>query len=302
MLVTIDDVRPVEQERPVALVRLGDEVLAAAVVGVRADLGDLAADHERRVLARRAAGSASPSTWWWSCRGCRRPRSCGGRSSPRPAPRSGAAPAARAGAPRPSPGGPAGSRSSRRPCRRRPGWTPRGSCGSVPPSARSAARAGHSRSSLPETGMPRVSSSRARPLMPTPPTPMRCTVPSSSAVSSPAGVSSAVFMPGPLLVSPVDRRSPGGDRLADEVAAGPRRRRAGRSRGGRAHRGQPLRVPDQRDDRALEPVRGQLGVVDEQAATGLHHRQRVALLLLVAVRVAARRSAGMPDRGQLGAR
>jgi hypothetical protein len=44
-------VRPVQQERPVALVRLDDEVLAAAVVCVRADLGDLAADHERRVEA-----------------------------------------------------------------------------------------------------------------------------------------------------------------------------------------------------------------------------------------------------------
>jgi hypothetical protein len=45
------DVRPVEQERAVALVRLHDEVVAGAVVPVGARLGDLAADDERRVLA-----------------------------------------------------------------------------------------------------------------------------------------------------------------------------------------------------------------------------------------------------------
>ena len=149
---------------------------------VRADLGDLAADHERRVRARPAAASASPSRWWWSCRACRPPRWCGGRSSPRPAPRSGAAPAGRGGGPRPAPGGPAGSPRSRPRCPRRPGWPPRGVMWMVPPSARSPASDGHSRSSLPETGMPRVSSSRASPLMPTPPIPIRCTAPRSSAV------------------------------------------------------------------------------------------------------------------------
>jgi hypothetical protein len=54
----------------------------------------------------------------------------------------------------------------------------------VPPSAVSEASAGHSRSSLPDTGIPRVSSRRARPLMPTPPTPTRWTRPNCSAVTT----------------------------------------------------------------------------------------------------------------------
>jgi hypothetical protein len=44
-------VRAVVQERPVALVGLGDEVLAGAVVRARADLGEFPADHKGRIAA-----------------------------------------------------------------------------------------------------------------------------------------------------------------------------------------------------------------------------------------------------------
>ena len=76
-------------------------------------------------------------------------------------------------------------------------------------------------------------------------------------------------------------------------------RRPNRGRG-RAHLGQPRPVVRQRDHRPLDPLRGQLGVVDQQAAAGLDHRQRVAPLLTVTVRqrhVDGRQA----DRGRLGA-
>src|SRR3954451_16749733 len=153
----------------------------------------------------------------------------------------------------------------------------------VPPSARNAARAGHSRSSLPETGTPRVSSRRARPPMPTPPIPIRCTLPRSSAVSSPAGVSSAVFT-GPL-PQRRNRSSALRHRFEDELQQRLVAVAAAVPRGRGAHRGQPLPVPGERNDRLLDPLGGQVGVVDQDATAGLDHRQRVALLLLVAVRV-----------------
>src|SRR6266508_1204562 len=156
----------------------------------------------------------------------------------------------------------------------------------VPPSARSAASAGHSRSSLPETGMPRVSSSRARPLMPTPPTPIRCTRPSSSAVSW----TSVPLIWKPYLQRPAaDSRSAslrdscrhhledeGPQRLVAVAPAVP---------GGRgAHRRQPRLVAHQRHDHPLDPVRRQVGVFDQQATAGLHHGKGVAALFTVAPR------------------
>src|SRR6266508_2110911 len=174
----------------------------------------------------------------------------------------------------------------------------------VPPSARSAASAGQSRSSLPETGMPRVSSNRASPLMPTPPTPIRCTRPSSSAVSW----TSVPLIWKPYLQRPAaDSRSaslrdscrpPAKDRrqiraplrescrhhLEDE---GPQRLVAVAPAvpGGRgAHRRQPRLVAHQRHDHPLDPVRRQVGVFDQQATAGLHHGKGVAALFTVAPR------------------
>ena len=169
----------------------------------------------------------------------------------------------------------AGSRSSRRRCRHRPGWTPRGVMWMVPPSARRPASDGHSRSSLPETGMPRVSSSRARPPMPTPPMPIRWTLPRSSAVSV-AGRRQLRRVTAP------HRRPHRRHRLVARTsssASSPSRRPYRRR--GRAHRGQPLPVAGQRDDVLLDPLRGELGVVDQEPAAGLDHRQRVAPLLLL---------------------
>ncbi len=67
------DVGPVLHQRPVALVGLGDEVGAAAVVARWCR--PRRAPHRRRRTGRirSAAAPRSASTWWWSCRRCRSP-------------------------------------------------------------------------------------------------------------------------------------------------------------------------------------------------------------------------------------
>ena len=132
------------QERAVALVGLGHEVLAGAVVGVGADLGDLAADDERRVEPGVLQDQRDHRGGGGLAVGAGDRDRCAGRSSPRRAPPSGAAPAARGRAPRPAPGGRPGWRWSRRPCRHRRGWTPRGACGWCRRAPAAPASAGHS--------------------------------------------------------------------------------------------------------------------------------------------------------------
>ena len=285
MLVTIATYGPVVQERAVALVGLGDEVLAGAVVGVRADLGDLPADHERRVepgvlqdrgdhrggggLAVGAGDRDRPPA------GHRRGERLGAVQHPQPA----------RAAPRPAPGGRPGSRWSRRPCPRRPGWTLRGACGWCRPAPAGRPAPATPCSSLPETGMPRVSSSRARPLMPTPPTPIRCTRPRSSAVSAGSASCRAHADPPP----------PRG-----RTRAAPRRRRGGRTGRGRAHRGQPRRGRRPAGPPSSRSTPGSA----RRRRPAARRRPRPRAARCAAARrcrtAAERRSAGRPDRGHLG--
>ena len=175
-----DDVGVVLQQRPVALVGFGDEDVAGAVVGVGAGLVEFAADRERRIVGRRAAGPRSASTWWTSCRACPRRAACGARASGRRARRGAAAPGCRGGAPRRVPGstfgiaamvvtttvGPPGSMSSAE-----ASWPTRTSA----PRARSASTVLLSFASDPDTAPPRARRIRAIPDMPAPPIPTICT-------------------------------------------------------------------------------------------------------------------------------
>ena len=130
--------------------------------------------------------------------------------------------------------------------------------------------------------MPRVSSSRASPLMPTPPTPIRWTRAQVLGASSVLGQAS--------VTAPAIGPPPRGRRCA-----APRRRRGGRTR----PRRRPSRPAARGSRTSGTTVRSSHSgvssrVVDEQPTAGLHHGQRVAPLLAVAVRAAARRSAGSP--------
>ena len=64
------DVRVVLQQRAVALVGLGHEDVAGAVVGVGARLVELTADRERRIETAVLQATRSASRWSRSCRGC----------------------------------------------------------------------------------------------------------------------------------------------------------------------------------------------------------------------------------------
>ena len=152
-------VRRVDEEGAVALVGLGDEQVAAAVVGVaRRSRSSIAADGVRRVGAGRRAARRSAARWWWSCRGCRRPRPPAGRPSPtaRPAERGSIRRPRGAGLDVPR-GCPRGRRWRRPRCRRRRRARRRGRGGTGRRARAVPAGPGCRWSSLPVTAMPRAS-------------------------------------------------------------------------------------------------------------------------------------------------
>ncbi len=181
------DLGVVGEEGAVALVRFGDEDVARAVVGVGPGLVEIAADGERRVGAavlqcdgehrgrRRLAVGAGD--------GDRAPLGHDRRQGSRP----------RAG---PATGARRASTTSGFVLADGRGhhdgvgaaeWSAAWPTWTVAPSARRPTRTLESLASLPETGTPRASMIRAIPLMPAPPIPTKCTLPSSSAGSTRSG-------------------------------------------------------------------------------------------------------------------
>ena len=206
-------VRRVDEEGPVALVGLGDEQLAAAVVGVGAGLVEVAADGEGRVGAAVLEGDGQQRGRGGLAVGAgdrdddaalhHRLERRRARHQPQPALGRGhhLGVVCRV------------RRSRPRPCRRRRGWRRRGPGRRVAPRARKASRVRDSLASLPVTVMPRASMMRAMPESPAPPMPTKCTVPSWSAGSSVSGTGT--------LIGAAPPRPPGPGRRAS------RRRRAG---------------------------------------------------------------------------
>ena len=190
-------VRRVDEEGAVALVGLGDEDAARAVVGVRAGLVELPADRERRVggavlqrdgqqrgrgglAVRPGDGDDLPALHHRLERG----RS---RQQPQPEPLS----------PRRPPGCPRARRSRRRPCRRPPPGRRRARRRSARRAPGAPSRARDCRASLPLTLMPRASMMRAMPDSPAPPMPTKWTRPSWSAGSSSSGTGTLTTLPSP---------------------------------------------------------------------------------------------------------
>ena len=225
-------VRRVDEEGAVALVGLGDEQLAAAVVGVGAGLVELAADGEGRVGAavlqrhgqQRGGGGLAVRAGDRDDRAALHHRLERGRSRQQPQPAS--------RAPRP-PRGCRRARRSRPPrCRRRRGWRRRARRGRW-----RRARAARRACATPwrrcrRRVMPRASMIRAMPESPAPPMPTKCTVPSWSAGSSTSGTGTFIGRPPPGA----------GARPRRIISASLSSASSGiRSRGGRRHRGEPAR-------------------------------------------------------------
>ena len=136
------------------------------------------------------------------------------------------------------------------------------------PSARSASTAADSRASEPVTRSPLASRMRAIPLIPAPPMPMKWTV---------TPPSPPVFSAHRPCASRPRRATTCGQRVR------PAARRAGAA-GRRAHRRQPGRVGEQRQQLGEHPFAGQLGVGHQHAAARGDDGRGVERLLAVAVR------------------
>src|SRR6185437_5648481 len=121
---------------------------------------------------------------------------------------------------------------------------------------------GEAAASLPDTEMPLASMMRAMPDMPAPPMPTKCTRPRSPSGTGSTGVTSPIYpLPWLLVATPARARRPAPrsqvHHHAGQLAVGvPVAAVAGRL----GHRRHQLRVEQDRQQRLLDPLRGQGGV------------------------------------------
>lgn len=164
-----------------------------------------------------------------------------------------------------------------------PSWKP---TQTPAPSLSRALRTGTSLASLPVTRMPRASMMRATPDMPAPPMARKCTRP--RLVGTGHGSPEVEARRRERVVDGGGARGLGHVRFLPSAAWSTRSASLlvgggfAQRPGGRRHPGHPLAVGREPDQHRVDPRRGEVGVVDEQAATGGDDVGGVDALLAVA--------------------